>query len=199
MRSLCTVWPILGLFALSLPMPVHAHGPDDGLLGPDVVLAPPMSLPPAPGFGDGLGPEEMAPPPPCGEMPPPPLFEAGMPPPDRVRPPEPPRFPPPPRLSETQRDQVFAIVYPLEPKFRELTRTIGKTRAALNELVTSERYDEAEARALADTYARAVADLVVLRAQVAHRIRGVLDADAGDEAAPRRSAPGFMGRPPRPE
>jgi Spy/CpxP family protein refolding chaperone len=77
-------------------------------------------------------------------------------------------------LTEAQRDKVFAIRHAQAPVMREKFKIVRKSHEDLRALTTSAQYDDAKARAIADTGARAMAELAVLKARGDHDIYALL-------------------------
>lgn len=78
------------------------------------------------------------------------------------------------KLTEAQRDKVFAIEYAQMPEAREQRKAIAQAHRELHQMVVSGQYDEARARALTETLGRAVAREAQLRAQAGAKIMQVL-------------------------
>lgn len=74
------------------------------------------------------------------------------------------------KLSEAQEDKIFAIFHAQAPQVRELHRTAAKADEALRKLGRAAQYDDAKAKSLADTAAKAHADLALLRVRGEHQI-----------------------------
>jgi len=77
-------------------------------------------------------------------------------------------------LTETQRDQIFAIVHAQEPALREKAKTAHRAQDDLRALAMSTEYDNAKAAALVETSTRAFGELALLRADTDHQIYLVL-------------------------
>ena len=77
-------------------------------------------------------------------------------------------------LSEAQQDQVFKIFHEQAPAMREQMKQVRRARAELRQVAAAERFDEGRARQIADTQAKALATLAVMRAQTMHRVREIL-------------------------
>ena len=77
-------------------------------------------------------------------------------------------------LTEAQRDQVFKIHHEQEPAMHEQMKKVQRSREDLRQLAMADRFDEARARQIADTQAKALANLAVMRAQTMSRIREIL-------------------------
>jgi protein CpxP len=80
-------------------------------------------------------------------------------------------------LSEAQQDQVFKIFHEQAPAMREQMKQVRRSRTELRQVAAAERFDEGRARQIADTQAKALATLAVMRAQTTHRVREVLTAE----------------------
>lgn len=78
------------------------------------------------------------------------------------------------KLTEQQRDKIFAIEYAQIPQAREHRKTIAHARRDLRQMVMSGQYDEARARTLTEALGRAVASEAQLRAQTGAKIMQVL-------------------------
>jgi len=77
-------------------------------------------------------------------------------------------------LTEAQRDQIFKIHHDQAPAFREQMKKVRAAREQLQTLAKADRLDEAAVRRAADTQAKAMSDLAVMRVQTASRVRAVL-------------------------
>lgn len=80
-------------------------------------------------------------------------------------------------LTEEQLDKIFSIQHAQAPLLREKAKAAHKTHEELLVMVTSERYDEPTAKGLAETSARALADLGLLRATTDRQIYALLTAE----------------------
>jgi Spy/CpxP family protein refolding chaperone len=80
-------------------------------------------------------------------------------------------------LTEAQRDQIFKIHHDQAPAFREQMKKVRAARESLQALARAERLDDAALRRAADAQAKAMADLAVMRAQTANKVRAVLTAE----------------------
>lgn len=78
------------------------------------------------------------------------------------------------KLSEAQRDKIFAIEYAQMPEAREQRKAIAHAHRELHQMVVSGQYDEARARTLTEALGRAVAREAQLRAQAGAKIMQVL-------------------------
>jgi protein CpxP len=78
------------------------------------------------------------------------------------------------KLSEAQQDKVFTILHEQAPKMREQAKAARQARDGLRKLVLAEQYDEAQARALSDAGAKAMAEMALLRARSERQIVALL-------------------------
>lgn len=77
-------------------------------------------------------------------------------------------------LSEAQQDKIFSIMHQQAPLLREQAKAAHKAHEALRTLAASGQYDEAKARTLADSGARAMAEIALLHARAEQQIRALL-------------------------
>jgi Spy/CpxP family protein refolding chaperone len=77
-------------------------------------------------------------------------------------------------LTEQQRDQIFKIHHDSVPAMREQMKVVEKARTDLRQIAMADKFDEAKARQAADIQAKAMANMAVMRAQTANRVRAVL-------------------------
>lgn len=91
------------------------------------------------------------------------------------------------KLTEAQRDKVFAIEYAQMPELREQRKAIEHARRDLREMVVSGQYDEARSRALTDALGRAVARETQLRAQADAKILQVLTPEQRKQISDREA------------
>jgi len=77
-------------------------------------------------------------------------------------------------LTEAQRDQIFKIHHDQEPAFRDQMKKVRASRDELQKLARADKFDQAAVRRAADTQAKAISDLAVLRAQTSNQVRQVL-------------------------
>lgn len=92
------------------------------------------------------------------------------------------------RLTEEQRDKIFAIEYAQMPEAREQRKAIEHARRDLHKMVVSGQYDEARARALTEAFGRAVARAAQLRAQAGAKIMQVLTPEQRKQVGEREAA-----------
>lgn len=73
-------------------------------------------------------------------------------------------------LSEQQTEQVRAVMNEVHPRMQAAHANLRQSRAALQELSTAAAFDATAIRAAADAHGAALADMMVLRAEMRHRI-----------------------------
>lgn len=86
-------------------------------------------------------------------------------------------------LSEAQQDKIFDIMHALEPQMRDRARAAHKAQRELHQMSLSDKFDEAEARVLADSASRAEADLALLRARSTQQVLATLTPEQRRQAA----------------
>ena len=91
------------------------------------------------------------------------------------------------KLSEEQRDKIFAIHYAQMPEAREQRKAIEHARRDLHQMVASGQYDEARARSLTESLGRAVAREAQLRAQADAKIMQVLTPEQRKQVGEREA------------
>lgn len=135
------------LLLSSLPFAAHAHPPHGE--GPDRCEPGPAQHRPPP-FGEGrFGPGD-----------------PGIPPHLRAL-----------HLTEAQQDKVFDILHGSMPAMREKMKVARGAREALETLAMSDRFDVQKARSLADAHAKAMAEVMLARAEADAGIYAVLTPD----------------------
>ncbi|MGM3276933.1 Spy/CpxP family protein refolding chaperone [Ralstonia sp. 24A2] len=92
------------------------------------------------------------------------------------------------KLTEEQRDKIFAIKYAQMPQEREQHKAIEHARRDLRQMVTSGQYDEARARTLSEALGRAVTREAQLRAQAGAKIMQVLTPEQRKQIGEREEA-----------
>jgi periplasmic protein CpxP/Spy len=97
-------------------------------------------------------------------------------------------------LTEAQRDQIFKIHHDQVPAMREQMKQVRHAREDLMKLASADRFDEARARQAADTLAKAVSAMAVMRAQTANRVRTVLTPEQRQRLDERMQRHGGMHR-----
>ena len=98
-------------------------------------------------------------------------------------------------LTEAQRDQIFKIHHDQAPAFRDQMKKVRASREELQKLARADKFDQAAVRRAADTQAKAISDMAVMRVQAANQVRQVLTPEqrtkldqARQEREKRRSA-----------
>ena len=77
-------------------------------------------------------------------------------------------------LSEAQRDQIFKIHHDQAPEMRERMKAVRRAHQELRQAAKALPFDRDRARQLADTEAKAVAQIAFMRAETMSRVRAVL-------------------------
>ena len=77
-------------------------------------------------------------------------------------------------LTEAQRDQIFKIRHDQAPAFRDQMKKVRASHEELQKLALADKFDPAAARRAADSQAKAMSELAVMRAQTTNRVRAVL-------------------------
>ena len=80
-------------------------------------------------------------------------------------------------LTEAQRDQVFKIFHDQAPAMREQMKVARHASQELRQASLSPSYDRARARQLADTQAKALSEVMLMRADNMSRIFAILTPD----------------------
>jgi len=129
---------------------------------------------------------------PAQEMPPGPPFPPGAHGPMMM-----PELAPPPflqglDLSEAQQDKVFAILLADAPLAREQEKLAQKSGKELHALLEQDQYDEGKIKSLAETQARAMAQLMVLHARSMHQILAVLTPEQRTQLKAMKDQPPMM-------
>ncbi len=91
------------------------------------------------------------------------------------------------KLTEAQRDKIFAIEYAQMPELREQRKAIEHARRDLHEMVLSGQFDEARSRALTDALGRATAREMQLRAQADAKVLQVLTPEQRKQISDREA------------
>ena len=95
-------------------------------------------------------------------------------------------------LSEAQRDKIFEIMHGQAPAMREKAKALHQAEADLHNLARSPDYSDAKAAALADTAAKALADMQLNRLRTEHQVYELLTPEQRQQVAnwkPRRPGP----------
>ncbi len=77
-------------------------------------------------------------------------------------------------LSAAQRDKVFTLVYKQIPALRAKKIALRKGQQALHKATQSKNYDAQRIRTLADAQARTQSTLLVMHAELSHRVTAIL-------------------------
>jgi periplasmic protein CpxP/Spy len=80
-------------------------------------------------------------------------------------------------LSEAQRDKVFDIMHAQAPAMRDKGKAARNAEEALRKLVLSPEYTEPKARELAESAAKATADMALARVKAERQVYDVLTAE----------------------
>ena len=80
-------------------------------------------------------------------------------------------------LTEAQRDQVFKIFHDQAPAMREQMKVARRASQELRQASLSPSYDRARARQLADTQAKALSEVMLMRADNMSRVVALLTPD----------------------
>lgn len=170
MKASKTLWIkriIIGTAVAALPQVLLARGPDRAEMPgcpPDAVL---RGAPPLPPPMSGLATHQMNP---------------GQP------------IPPGVELTDAQQDAIFELMHAQAPAQRELGKKADKALDELHRIATAERFDAKRARALADAYAQALAQLEFNRAEGDAKLRALLTPEQRQSLDVQRKAPA-EGRP----
>lgn len=89
-------------------------------------------------------------------------------------------------LSEAQRDKVFAIMHAQAPAIRDKAKAVHKAEDDLRTLVAAPDYSAAKARALADSAAKAMAEMTLARTQVDRQVFELLTPEQRKQVAERK-------------
>jgi Spy/CpxP family protein refolding chaperone len=96
-------------------------------------------------------------------------------------------------LTEAQEDKIFAILHAEAPYLREQARAAAKAREALHALARADKYDDAQAAALAKSAATASANVELQHVRTQQKLLAVLTPEQRQKQAEDKP-----GRPPRP-
>ena len=92
-------------------------------------------------------------------------------------------------LSESQQDAVFELVHAQIPAQRTLEKKTAKALDELHRLGAGDRFNAKQARALAETYAQAQAQLTFNQAELDSKLRAVLTPEQRQQLDARRPGP----------
>jgi Spy/CpxP family protein refolding chaperone len=132
--------------------PMSIHHADFRPDRPDVPFLPP-AMGPVPGMEPGHGVD--------GPMPP---FLRGV------------------NLSDDQQDKIFTILHDQAPRMRLQARAAHKAREQLHQLATADKYDDAQAKELAEAGGKAETEIALMRAQADHEIVALLTPEQRQQA-----------------
>ena len=93
-------------------------------------------------------------------------------------------------LSEAQRDKVFEIMHAQAPVMREKAKVARKAGEDLRALTTAADFSDAKARTLADTEAKAMADMSLVRAKAERQVFEVLTPEQRKQLAEMKAQGG---------
>jgi protein CpxP len=99
-------------------------------------------------------------------------------------------------LSEAQQDAVFDLMHAQAPVERTLEKKAAKALNELHRLGSSDRFNTKQARALADNYAQALAQLVYNQAENDSKLRALLTPEQRQQVDAPRAAHHDMGKGP---
>ncbi len=145
-----------GAAMIALPLTVMAHGPAGDAAencAPMPQTGGPTALQPYPIFPPALLPGMFPEFPPPGAIP---QFLRGL------------------ALTEAQEDKLFSLMHAGMPRVREQLRAASKATEELHGLAASDKFDADKARALANTQASAMAQVVLMHAEFDAKVRALL-------------------------
>ena len=90
-------------------------------------------------------------------------------------------------LAEAQRDQIFEIWHAQMPAMRTQSKALRAARKDLRELAMAPTYDAAKTQALADTFAKATAQMAMTRIDMTRKVLGVLTPEQRNQLDERRA------------
>ena len=163
MKASKTLWLkriVIGAAAAALPQVLLAHGPD-------AAFPPPLARPGCAEHGAALPPPGMAHPAMMAELPM--LHDVD--------------------LSEAQQDGVFELVHAQIPVQRALEKKAAKAFDELYRLSASEQFNAKQARALAEAYAQAQAQLTFNQAELESKLRALLTPEQRQQLDAPHAAP----------
>jgi periplasmic protein CpxP/Spy len=103
------------------------------------------------------------------------------------------------KLTEAQRDKVFAIMHAQAPQRRDNDKAVRKAHDDLRELSRADKFDDARAGALSRDLGQAVAAQALLQARTEAQIQAVLTLEQREQLRQHRMRGPDMGeRPDRP-
>jgi len=90
-------------------------------------------------------------------------------------------------LTDAQRDQIFQIHYAQMPEMRAQRKAAHAARKELRDLALAPEYDAAKAKAAADNYAKASAQLALMRVDSMRKVLEVLTPEQRKQLEERRA------------
>ncbi len=92
-------------------------------------------------------------------------------------------------LTEAQQDKVFALQHAAAPALRDAMKAARKAHDALRALATTADYDDGRARVLAESEAKALAEIGYRHARIEHEIHALLTPEQRQQADVVRRVP----------
>lgn len=93
------------------------------------------------------------------------------------------------QLSDTQKDQVFQLVYAQAPALHEKYKALRHIRSDLRKATMSDQYDSARVSKLASDEAQTRSSVTVIRAELRHKIYMLLTPEQKKQLMQQRHAP----------
>lgn len=91
-------------------------------------------------------------------------------------------------LTEAQQDKVFEIMHAQAPVMREKAKALRKAEGDLRALTSAPDYSDAKARALADSAAKALAEMTLARAKAERQVFDLLTPEQRKQMAEMKPA-----------
>ena len=91
-------------------------------------------------------------------------------------------------LTEAQQDKVFALMHEQAPAMREKAKEMRAARIAMRDMMMSDKYDEAQVKALTERSAQAMAEMAQMRARSANEIYKLLTPEQRKTLQERKAA-----------
>lgn len=92
------------------------------------------------------------------------------------------------KLTESQRDQIFKIFHEQAPALREKHKELHKLHQELHAQPFSAQYDEAKIKALAESSARTMAEIIEMRATSLNQVYQLLTPEQRKKAEEQKAA-----------
>lgn len=86
-------------------------------------------------------------------------------------------------LTDEQRDKIFDIMHTQKPAVREKMKVLRKSHQELHRATMTDKYDKRIIRKLADTQAKTLSDLMVMRTETGNKIYKLLTPEQQKELA----------------